>query len=203
MEPEPEPVDTVAAVAAGVAAGADQIDESMSDIGDMMADMFGAVAIAIDGQAQGGPRAVVAARRRQRELDEQEQRDKDAAAAAALVAAGALRTAEAGARVGTPPAARSGAAASRARVLAPGSPATPGRPTSAAATGSPPTPPPPKRDDAAAEAEKARRRAESRAEEIRLRGAFEEEAAAVEKLRTPQKGDAADPEGEIWSSDED
>lgn len=81
MEHKPEVVDSVAAVAAGVAAGAQQIDESMADIGDLMADMFGAVAVAIDGQAQGGPRAVVAARRRQRELDEQAQRDRDKAAA--------------------------------------------------------------------------------------------------------------------------
>ncbi len=77
MEPKAEPVDSVAAVAAGVAAGAQQIDECMADIGDLMADMFGAVAVAIDGQAQGGPRAVVAARRRQRELDEQAQRDRE------------------------------------------------------------------------------------------------------------------------------
>ena len=79
MEPDVEPttVDSVAAVAAGVAAGVQQLDECMADIGDLMADMFGAVAVAIDGQAQGGPRAVVAARRRQRELDEQAQRDKE------------------------------------------------------------------------------------------------------------------------------
>lgn len=83
MEPEEEPVDSVAAVAAGVAAGAQQIDECMADIGDLMADMFGAVAVAIDGQAQGGPRAVVAARRRQRELDEQAQRDREQALASA------------------------------------------------------------------------------------------------------------------------
>ena len=70
-------VDSVAAVAAGVAAGAQQLDECMADIGDLMADMFGAVAVAIDGQAQGGPRAVVAARRRQRELDEQAQRSRE------------------------------------------------------------------------------------------------------------------------------
>ena len=124
-EPEPEPVDSVAAVAAGVAAGAQQIDESMSDIGDLMADMFGAVAVAIDGQAQGGPRAVVAARRRQRELDEQEQRDREAAEAAAAAGSAAPRVpgATAGrAAVTTPPRAggvagargdaRSGAAAS-------------------------------------------------------------------------------------------
>lgn len=127
-EPEPEPVDSVAAVAAGVAAGAQQIDESMSDIGDLMADMFGAVAVAIDGQAQGGPRAVVAARRRQRELDEQEQRDREAAEAAAAAGSAAPRVpgATAGrAAVTTPPRAggvagargdaRSGAAASGVR----------------------------------------------------------------------------------------
>eukprot|EP01044_Picomonas_judraskeda_P018144 COSAG03_NODE_3540_length_1959_cov_2.626344_2_plen_168_part_00 len=81
-------VDSVAAVAAGVAAGAQQLDECMGDIGDLMADMFGAVAVAIDGQAQGGPRAVVAARRRQRELDEQAQRsrERDLASTAAAAA---------------------------------------------------------------------------------------------------------------------
>ena len=86
MEPELEPVDSVAAVAAGVAAGAQQIDDCMADIGDLMADMFGAVAVAIDGQAQGGPRAVVAARRRQRELDEQAQRDREQHAITAVPA---------------------------------------------------------------------------------------------------------------------
>ena len=42
------------------------------DVGDLMAGMLGEVAVAIEGEARGGPRAVIAARRRQREQEERE-----------------------------------------------------------------------------------------------------------------------------------
>ena len=78
-EPEPEPD----------GGGGDENAADELDVNDLMADMLGAVAVAIDGQAQGGPRAVVAARRKQRELEEAQ------AAAAAAAAADASGSAEA------------------------------------------------------------------------------------------------------------
>ena len=46
--------------------------EETGVVGDLMAGMLGEVAVAIEGEARGGPRAVIAARRRQREQEERE-----------------------------------------------------------------------------------------------------------------------------------
>ncbi len=67
-----------------------------------------------------------------------------------------------------------------ARILQAGSRGSP-----LAAGGSPRTPEPPAALPSLDEEARARQRAESRAEEMRLRSAFAQEKLAVEKLRTP------------------
>ena len=81
----PEPAAAAAAAAAPVKKETDEGDDEPTQVerealtgvvDELMHGMFGAVALAVDGPAQGTPRQVVAARRkRARELKEREERE--------------------------------------------------------------------------------------------------------------------------------